>query len=340
MPNSLARVRVLDGFSPADLPVDEIVAGGEPVVLKGLVKSWGIVAAAADSDQAAMRYLRTFDNGKPVSTAFSPPDADGRLYYNEDFTRLNFENARLAIGEVLRTLEESFQEERPRGIYIASAPIDKLLPGFERENDLGLAARGIHAPPSIWIGNRITASCHYDAPHNIACSVVGQRRFTLFPPAQIFNLYPGPLDPTPGGQAISLVDFDAPDLARFPRFEQALDHARIAELSPGDALYIPSLWWHHVRGLSRFNVLVNYWWKLSPKHVPNPVTALQHVMWSLRGRPAHEREAWRAIFDYYVFSDPGVAVDHLPEVARGALGDVDEVRARRIRARLINDLNQ
>ena len=96
------------------------------------------------------------------------------------------------------------------------------LPGFREDNDLDFAERGVDAPPAIWIGNRTIASCHYDAPNNIACCVVGRRRFTLFPPEQIFNLYPGPLDPTPGGQAVSLVDFANPDFERYPRFREAL----------------------------------------------------------------------------------------------------------------------
>jgi quercetin dioxygenase-like cupin family protein len=33
-----------------------------------------------------------------------------------------------------------------------------------------------------------------------------------------------------------------------------------AELSPGDAIFIPMGWFHHVEALERFNVLVNYWW--------------------------------------------------------------------------------
>jgi hypothetical protein len=77
------------------------------------------------------------------------------------------------------------------------------------------------APPSIWIGNRTIASCHYDAPNNLACCAIGRRRFTLFPPEQIFNLYPGPLDATPGGQAVSVVEFANPDLEKYPRFSRS-----------------------------------------------------------------------------------------------------------------------
>ena len=44
--------------------------------------------------------------------------------------------------------------------------------------------------------------------------VAGRRRFTLFPPEQVANLYIGPLDLTPAGQPVSLVDQAQPDLVR------------------------------------------------------------------------------------------------------------------------------
>ena len=57
-----------------------------------------------------------------------------------------------------------------------------------------------------------------------------------------------------------MVHVTAPDFARFPRFAKALEVAQVAELSPGDAIFIPRDWFHHVEALDRFNVLVNYWW--------------------------------------------------------------------------------
>ena len=83
----------------------------------------------------------------------------------------------------------------------------------------------------------------------------------LFPSGQIKNLYVGPLDFTLSGQAISLVDFHAPDFERFPRFKLALQHAQVAELEPGDAIYIPSLWFHHVESFDPLSILMNYWWR-------------------------------------------------------------------------------
>ncbi|MGQ7357440.1 cupin-like domain-containing protein, partial [Streptococcus suis] len=118
-------------------------------------------------------------------------------------------------------------------LYVGSTDLDTYLPGFRAENDLALpleAFGGATPLASIWIGNRTTAATHYDMSNNIACCLVGRRRFTLFPPDQVANLYPGPLEPTPGGQVVSMVDLRAPDLDRYPRFAAALETAQVFDL--------------------------------------------------------------------------------------------------------------
>ncbi len=330
----------LTGCSPERLPLADLLAGKQPRVLRGLVSEWGITRAGLRSDADAIDYLRSFYNGRVISASFGGPEIAGRLFYNEDFTQLNFASRRTRLDEVLEQIQRHLADERPPTMYVGSTVIDSCLPGFRQDNDLGLAGHGIDPPPAIWIGNRTIASCHYDAPNNIACCVVGRRRFTLFPPDQIFNLYPGPLDPTPGGQAISLVDFANPDLERFPAFRTALEAGMTAEVGPGDAVFIPSMWWHHVQGLSAFNTLVNYWWSTSPAYLPTPMHALYHAIWAVRDRPESEKRAWRDVFEYYVFGDGARAGAHLPAQARGLLGPIDENQARQIRAMLINKLNR
>jgi hypothetical protein len=333
-------IREITGCRPDNLPLDELLATAEPCVLRGLAADWGITRAGLRSDQDAMDYLRSFYNGKTISASFGGPEIQGRLFYEGDFTRLNFVSQRAQMDEVLERIKSHAQDERPPTIYIGSTVVDSCLPGFRNDNDLGFAAHGIDPPPAIWIGNRTIASCHYDSPNNIACCVVGKRRFTVFPPEQVFNLYPGPLEPTPGGQAVSLVDFAAPDFEKFPRFRDALETGLTADVEPGDAVFIPSMWWHHVQGLSAFNVLVNYWWTTVPAFIPTPMNALYHAIWTVRDRPEGEKRAWKQIFDYYVFGPAGHAAEHFPEAARGVLGPITDEQARFIRAMLINKLNR
>ncbi|MEN5116603.1 cupin-like domain-containing protein [Luteimonas sp. TWI662] len=337
MPAVMRSIEVRDADA---LPLDALVSEGQPVLLKGVARDWGLVHAGQVSTASAMAYLRGFDTGRPVTYSFGEPAIQGRPFYNEDFTALNVEVRRGGLGEVLDAIAAHLDDAQPPTYYVASLPVAGALPGFGQENDLRLADRGVPPVPGIWIGNRVVASCHYDVPDNLAVCAVGQRAFTVFPPEQIDNLYPGPLDPTPGGQVVSLVDFDRPDPARHPRFHKALAHAQTALLAPGDAIFIPGMWWHHVRSLAPFNVLVNYWWRNAPAFLPSPVSALHHALWAIRDLPERDKAAWRHVFDYYVFGPSARAGEHIPEQARDVLGTIDETRARRIRALLLGQLNR
>jgi len=340
MLESAAKIRAIESCRPDDLPLTELLAGNEPVLLRGLVKDWGMVRAGRKSEQDAMDYLRSFYNGRPVTFSFGEPSIAGRPFYNDGFTELNCVVRKARMDEVLSEIQQHLHDDHPPTYYIASLTVDAYLPGFRKDNDVNFAAHGFDPMPSIWIGNRTTASCHYDAPNNLACCTVGERRFTVFPPDQIFNLYPGPLELTPGGQAVSLVDFANPDFEKFPRFREALAVAQVADLEPGDAVFIPAMWWHHVQSRSAFNTLVNYWWSTPPKFMPSPMHALYHAMWTLRDRPEREKQAWRNVFEYYVFGPSQRVGEPLPEQARGALGRMSDDLARQIRAMLINNLNR
>jgi len=114
----------------------------------------------------------------------------------------------------------------------------------------------------------------------------------------------------------------------------------VAELEPGDVLVYPALWWHQVEALEAFNILINTWWNSSPAFVDTPQTTLLHALLSLRERPEHERAAWKALFDFYVFGPPEAATGHLPEAAKGPLGPLTDLTARRLRAQLLNRLNR
>jgi hypothetical protein len=340
MADVAASIRVIEGCKSGALPLQELLASGQPAVLRGLVRDWGLVEAGLRSMPDAMDYLRSHYNGQSVTYSYGGPEVAGRPFYNDDLTGLNCEVRRSQLGDVLDEIAAHASDANPPTYYVASLLVDTRLPRFREENDLDFTTHGIDAPPSIWIGNRVTASCHYDAMNNIACCAVGRRRFTVFPPEQIGNLYPGPLEPTPGGQAVSVVDFDAPDHERYPHFSEALASAQTTVLEPGDAIFIPSQWWHHVQGLEPFNVLVNYWWSSMAAYIPTPMHALYHALWTIRDRPEREKQAWRAIFDYYVFGDAERAGEHLPEAARNVLGPIDEAMARQLRAMLIGKLNR
>lgn len=336
-------MRRLAGVDPGAIPFDEIIAAQEPVVLEAVAADWPLVAAGRASAQDAAAYIAQFASDRPVTVFTAEPQFGGRFHYNDNATGLNFSASRADLREVLEAMLADSDSPAAPIRYVGSTDLDLFLPGLRDANDLTLDHPDFgHRRPltSIWIGNRTTVPAHYDISNNLACCVVGRRRFTLFPPEQVANLYPGPLEPTPAGQVVTMVDFRAPDLARFPRFPEALAASQVADLEPGDVLFYPALWWHQVEALDRFNVLVNYWWNPVPAHVDTPETTLLHALLSLRDRPASEKRAWAALFDYYVFGPAERAGAHLPETSRGALGPLDEMQARRLRAKILNRLNR
>lgn len=317
---------------------DEMLRADTPYIVRGLATDWPLVQAGRAGAAAADAYLRRFYRDATVNAMLGPPDIGGRFFYNDTITGFNFHNARARLADVLDEMALQRDRPDPGAIYVGSASVDAVLPGLRAENDIDLDARDALA--SIWIGNRTVVATHYDLPDNLAVVAVGERRFTLFPPDQLGNLYIGPLDFNPAGQAISLVDVRNPDLARFPRYADALAHAQVAELGPGDALFIPSMWWHHVEALSAFNVLVNYWWRQSPDYMDTPTNALMLALLTMRELPPAQRRAWQEIFRHYIFEPDEASLAHLPDNARYALAPLDDDGARVLRGQLLRRINR
>jgi hypothetical protein len=333
----IREIALRRGTSPAQVP-DELLRATEPYIVRGLASHWPLVDAARNSIDAADAYLRRFYEGATVGAMLGKPEIGGRFFYNHGLTGFNYYPAHARLDAVLDEMKGYRHNPHPAAIYVGSTDVDTVLPGLRQHNDIDLGKRDALA--SIWIGNQTRIAAHYDLPDNLAVVAAGRRRFTLFPPDQLANLYIGPLDFNPAGQPISLVDFAAPDYERFPRFREALQHAMSAELEPGDAIFIPSMWWHHVEALTPFNVLVNYWWRQSPVYMDTPTNALMLALLTMRELPAAQRLAWQEIFRHYIFEPSEANEAHLPPGARYALAPLDEHRARALRDTLLKRLDK
>ncbi|HZE42572.1 MAG TPA: cupin-like domain-containing protein [Steroidobacteraceae bacterium] len=324
------------------LSVDEIrrdvLPDKQPAILRGLVRDWRAVHEFLDSPAALVRYLQRHDSGAPVDALMTAPEIEGEIFYNAAMSGFNFHRNRLPLSEIAAQVLRYAQFPKPPAVAAQSALIRDCLPAFGQENKLPLFDGTVL--PRIWLGNRITTPTHVDEWNNVGCVVAGRRRFTLFPPEQIANLYIGPLDFAPTGAAMSLVSLRNPDFERYPKFRDALSQAQTAELTAGDAIFIPPLWWHHVESLDPFNVLVNYWW-----HDPlgayssadSAFDALLHAILSIRALPPQTRRAWAAFFEQYVFS-ASLESGHIPPERHGILGALSAEQLAALRAHLAGKL--
>lgn len=298
----------------------DIVPQQTPVVLRGFAKQWPIVRTAQKSPQDFVDYLDQFYQGQKAAMVVAPPSANKRFYYNDDMTGVNYfsgeERLDLFLGRLLELADRDFYP----AISMQNAHPNKILPGLVADNPTDFFSQVV---PRLWIGNEGIVSAHYDGSDNLACVVAGRRRFVLFAPDQSGHLYPGPLNFTPAGAPTSLVDLNNPDFERYPLFKQALAEAYSAELLPGDAIFIPMLWWHHVESLEKVNALMNYWWNGSsgPNAVsPSAIDSLNIALLAMRDMTPKQRQAWRCLFDHYLFRQGIEPASYIPEHQLHLLG--------------------
>ena len=308
----------------------DILPGGEPVILKGVADHWPAVDIGRAGDaQAMVDYLLSLDSGAPMNAMMGDPKAGGRFIYNAGMTGYNFRREKAPARVVLPAMLRFADDGETPYLYAGATSTHDVFPRLGETNHLDLVPEGTQ--PLAWIGNPSRIAPHYDISENIAVCVMGRRQFMLYPPEQVENLYIGPWENTPAGPECSIVDIRDPDLERFPRYAEARRHARLADLSPGDAIYIPPLWWHTVEARGDFNVLVNFWWPTKGANGTS-MAALAHALLTIRDLPPHQREAWKAYFDFYVFSDDAPkAADHIPPHAQGVRGPASAQRDEIIR---------
>ncbi|MEO1081659.1 MAG: cupin-like domain-containing protein [Pseudomonadota bacterium] len=330
---SLAEVQEYSGVDAGNLSKQAFLDGNEPVVLRGLVAHWPELAM---DDAALLAYLGEASSDTPMPFYTAQPEAQGRIFYNDTMTGFNFERRTGRLRDCCEWLAAHRQEPDAGTLYVGSTAVDGWLPGFRDSHELELGRSD--ALCSLWLGNRTRIAAHYDFPRNLACVLAGERRFTLFPPEAALDLHIGPLEHTPSGQPISLVDFANVDSSRFPRFANALQRAMVAELAPGDAIYIPGMWWHHVEAHSTVNLLVNYWWRDSALHFGSPQMALLHAALAIGQLGDEERQSWHPLFEKLVFERDATDWAHLDADRRGVMGVVGEREADALRRQIARQL--
>ena len=115
---------------------------------------------------------------------------------------------------------------------------------------------GGFASAKLWIGQKgIVMPLHYDATDNMYVMIWGRKRAIIGPPGQFDTLYRYPNNhPLVGSSQVNLT---APDVTKFPRFQQA--QLQEVVVGPGDVLYLPAWWWHQFEQPFEDTAALNLW---------------------------------------------------------------------------------
>lgn len=334
--------KMSDGFQFADVTVYDGIGSeqfhkivrprAEPAILRDAVAHWP--AVKDKNAEALFARLTNLDTGKLQGTLIGKEGVGGAFNYAPDLRGQNYTEITETLSAALSRLLTA--PTKNDGTYIQSISIADYIPKFTEDHVLDLAPQGV--VPRAWIGNATTVQTHFDASENLACVVLGTREVTLFPPEQLPNLYPGPLETAPGGVVLSLTSLDVPDFEVHPRFARALKTAQRAVLKAGDALYIPFGWWHHVRSVSPLNMLVNYWWDDEPAMLDDLYGPMIHAMLCYQHLTPEQAKTWQNMFAYFVFKQEGEPMAHLPKNLRGFLGGIPTEQRERAIHGLLNTL--
>jgi hypothetical protein len=321
MPETIPEASAAELSSPESFRA-AVAEKCEPTILRGICAHWPATQAAARSWEALSDYLLRLDSGIFGQAFVGSPSIAGRYFYSDDLTGFNFDRVDMSLSDAIAKMAEASADPSQSSVYLGSIAADEHVPGFAEQNALAIVPHPIR--PRLWVGNASSVSSHYDTFDNIACVVAGRRRFTLYPPEAIGDLYVGPIDFTMAGPPVALAVGSTPGDPRYPKFEPIRNKAYVAELEPGDALYLPKLWWHQVQATEPLNLLVNYWWDAFSSGPEGPYPSMMLAMIAIAERPARERAAWRAFFDHYVFRTRGHPLAHLPPEKHGVLGPLKQ----------------
>jgi ribosomal protein L16 Arg81 hydroxylase len=145
-------------------------------------------------------------------------------------------------------LRQSVREPTPR-VAVRTARRRRLDHSIERRELAGLW-KDVRFPEwldpakehaALWFGPAGTVTpLHHDQCNILFCQIHGRKRVRMLPPTETF-LHRGAMS------MYAAADPESPDLRAFPEWKDA--HVIDVVVEPGEALFIPVGWWHHVRSL-------------------------------------------------------------------------------------------
>ena len=212
--------------------LERYYVANRPVILLGLMKNW----------KARSRWTPEYLNavcGDETVEIMSGREKDPRYEINSNAhkTKCRFSeyidrvvNGGRSNDYYLVANNDLLSRESMKCLYEDMVLFPEYLDGGARDGCVFL-----------WFGPAGTVTpLHHDLLNILLAQVCGRKRIVMIPPEQTHLVY------NETG-VYSEVDPGRPDYARFPRFREVKPYCVV--LRPGEVLFIPVGWWHHVEAL-------------------------------------------------------------------------------------------
>ncbi|MEH2354885.1 cupin-like domain-containing protein [Nostoc sp.] len=168
----------------------------------------------------------------------------------------------IKFKDYIKDYIEDREKNYDLGCYLYQVDFEEYLPEIVGDiTDPGYLNR--NPLVQFWFGYSSkdftsTTALHFDAAHNTFVQIRGRKRILLFPPSNYLSFYP-PLKDNSGFGHHSKVNPDIPNLELFPKFpwEEKIE----VILQPGEMLYIPPFWWHHVTAVDE-NISLSFFYDI------------------------------------------------------------------------------
>jgi hypothetical protein len=209
----------------------EYVDAHRPVILSGAVDDWPALRWTPERLKAACGEIEV--------------EVQGERATDPDFEVNSISHKRtMPFGTFVGHV---FGGEETNDLYMVANNGFLERAGRTLTADLGaspyLDAAVAHGRTFLWFGPAGTVTpLHYDVIDILYVQVLGEKRFSMIDPRHGGCLYQR------GNTVFSAVDYEHPDMDLYPAYGTVT--AEDIELTPGQTMFIPTGWWHHVRSLS------------------------------------------------------------------------------------------